>query len=97
MSSKFSYHSEQVHTIIENGESAEKHNIVDIKNGKGTKKVTMKTMKGTKSSTKKLSKSEIEKIRKNIFIPKLFKPCYDCLRTKSQTRKRSHTRKGLRR
>lgn len=96
MTSKFSYHSEQVHSIMENGQVAQKHNIVDIKNGKGTKKVTMRSGKSTKSSTKKLTKSEIEKIRKNIFIPSLFKPCYDCLRTKSQTRKRSHTRKGSR-
>lgn len=65
---KFSYHSEQVHTIVKNGHSTTRHNIVHIKNGKGHKSII------TNSTRKKnpLTKKEIAKIRKNQFIPGLF-------------------------
>ena len=39
---KFSYHSEQVHTVVKNGYSNTRHNIVNIKNGKGEKIILKK-------------------------------------------------------
>lgn len=91
---KFSYHSEQVHTSMVNGEVQEKRNIVDIQNGKGTKTVIVSTNGQPRSSTKKLSKSQIKKIKNEQFVPKLFKPCYDCLRTKSKSRSRTQKKKA---
>ena len=93
----FAYHSEQVHSTIENGTMKTKKNIVDIENGKGTKTVTMITNGNSRSSTKKLSSAEIRKIRKNEFIPKLFKPCIDCLnapRSKKVSRSKTQKKKG---
>lgn len=100
--SQFVYHSEQVHSVMENGRQVSKKNIVDIKNNKGTKTVTMKTNGKTRSSTKKLSPSEIHQIQANRFVPGLFKPCYDCLnnkqktRTKSSSRSKTQKKKGVR-
>jgi hypothetical protein len=66
----FSYHSQQVH--CENGKT--RRNIVTIKNGKGQKIVEKKI--GNKKTRKvmPLKKHEMQKIRKNIFIPNLFAP-----------------------
>ena len=90
----FSFHSEQVHSTYENGEQQMKKNVVNIKNGKGTKTVVVSKDGRTKSSTKKLSSAEIKKIKQNQFIPGLFKPCYDCLNsTRSKPRSRSKTQK----
>ena len=90
---KFVYHSEQVHSTFENGAMKTKKNIVNIENGKGTKTVTMVTNGNSRSSTKKLSAAEIRKIRKNEFIPKLFKSCTDCLNARSKKVSRSKTQK----
>jgi hypothetical protein len=71
---KFSYHSEQIHTIVKNGKSNTRHNIVNIKNGKGEKIILKKqNNKNVTKKKKRLSKKEISQIRKNQFIPELFK------------------------
>ena len=94
----FSYHSEQVHSVYENGQQVIKKNSVNIKNGKGTKTVTMMTNGKSRTSTKKLKPSEVKHIKQNRFIPGLFKPCYDCInskpRSKSSTRSKTHKKKG---
>jgi hypothetical protein len=71
---KFSYHSEQVHTVVKNGYSNTRHNIVNIKNGKGEKIILKKQNdKNLTKKKKRLTKKEISKIRKNQFIPELFR------------------------
>lgn len=96
MAANFNYHSEQVHTTNMNGISQEKRNIVNIKNGKGTKTVEVTENGKTNSSTKKLSQSEISQIEKGKFIPNLWKPCNDCLRKGRSSRKTRKNRKGSR-
>lgn len=73
----FSYHSEQVHSVFENGKGQTRRNIVNIKNGEGYKAVETYTAKGklAKRKEKKLTPSELECIQKNKFIPGLFKDC----------------------
>ena len=95
----FAFHSEQVHSVYEDGTQQTRKNIVNIKNGKGTKTVSIVKNGKTNSSTKKLSPAEIKKIKQNQFIPKLFKPCYTCLnstRSKSSSRSKTQKKKGSR-
>jgi hypothetical protein len=96
----FAFHSEQVHSTYENGIEQTKKNIVNIKNGKGTKTVTIVKNGKANSSTKKLSTSEVKQIKQNQFIPGLFKPCYTCLknttRSKSSSRSKTQKKKGSR-
>lgn len=79
----FSYHSEQVHSVFENGKGKTRRNIVNIKNGKGFKSVETYSNKGKllTRKQKKLKKSELSCIRKNKFIPGLFK---DCIKTRKR-------------
>ena len=88
-----SYHSEQVHTSMVNGQVKEKRNIVNIENGKGTKTVILRENGKTRKSSHKLNPKEKEKIINGIFVEQLFKPCYDCLRTKSKSRSRTQKKK----
>ena len=96
----FSFESTQVHHIEENGHTKTKKNTVSISNGKGTKTVELSENGKTRKNTKKLSPQEVERIKKNEFIPGLFKPCYDCLNTKGGSRlsskqtRRSSKKKG---
>jgi hypothetical protein len=96
----FTFHSEQVHSVYENGTQQTKKNIVNIKDGKGTKTVSIVKNGKANSSTKKLSSAEIKKIKQNQFIPQLFKPCYTCLknstRSKSSSRSKTQKKKGSR-
>ena len=89
----FQYHSEQVHTTYSHGHLKEKRNIVDIRNGQGKKTVVLTENGKTRSSTRKLSAQEKAKIKREQFVPKLFKPCYDCLRPKRMTRSRTQKKK----
>ncbi len=89
----FAFHSSQVHHLEENGHKKTKVNSVDVSNGQGTKTVEITENGKTRKNTKKLSKSEIAKIQKNEFIPGLFKPCYDCLRSPSTQTRRSSKKK----
>jgi hypothetical protein len=70
---KFVYHSEQVHS--EGGKT--RRNIVSIKNGKGYKSVETYGSKGKIKTRKRLplTKKELACIRRNKFIPGLFKDC----------------------
>lgn len=70
------YHSfQQNFTIGPNGVPHGTATVVDIENGKGTKsKLIYTSDKKPRRSTKKLTKSEIQKITRNVFIPRLFSP-----------------------
>jgi hypothetical protein len=69
----FSYHSEQIHS--HNGHT--RKNTVDIKDGKGVKRVETYNDKGKLKTRKekKLNRHELECIKRNEFIPGLFKDC----------------------
>ena len=73
----FSYHSEQVHSVAENGKGITRRNVVSIRNGRGEKAVEVYDGEGRQQSrvAKQLSPSEVERIRNNQFIPGLFKDC----------------------
>jgi hypothetical protein len=95
----FQYSSTQVHEVMENGEKKMKKNIVEIKNGKGSKTVELTENGKTRKSTKKLSNAEIQKIQQNQFIPGLFKSCTNCLNSRSltsQTRRNSKKKRDSR-
>ncbi len=91
--SAFVYHSEQTHSSLLNGEAQVKKNIVDIKNGKGTKTVKYIENGKERTATRKITPSEMKKIKQGIFVPKLFQPCYDCLNSRNKSRSRSKTQK----
>jgi hypothetical protein len=70
---KFVYHSEQIHS--EGGKT--RRNTVSIKNGKGYKCVETYGPDGKVKTKKKvaLTAKELSCIRRNKFIPGLFKKC----------------------
>ena len=73
----FEYHSQQVHSDFKNSKGRTKIQTVSIR----TKSVKICDRSGrvTKKSSKKLSKKEMECIRKCQFIPGLFRDCEQCL------------------
>ena len=81
---------------MKNGKVQTKEQIVNVRNGKGTKTVIINNNKGAHKSTRKLTKKEIKNIQSRKFMPNLFSDCYSSLRPCSKTRKRSLTRKGSR-
>jgi len=78
----FEYHSVQSHSDFKNRKGRTKIQSVSIRGKKGTKSVQIKDRAGrvTKKSSKKLSKKEMECIRKCQFIPGLFRDCEKCLK-----------------
>ena len=76
----FRYDSAQVHSDNVNGFQRTKTTRVTIRGSKGSKEVIIK-QKGrrAKTSKKKLTKKEIDCIRKCQFIPGLFRDCEKCL------------------
>ena len=92
----FHFVSQESHTSIQNGSKQTKEQIVNVRNGKGTKTVIVNNKKGTHKSTRKLTKKEIKNIQSRKFMPNLFSDCYNSLRPCSGDRKRSLTRKGSR-
>jgi hypothetical protein len=97
MSSRFNYHSEQVHSTFHNGEGQTKVHTVNIRNGKGTKSVTLRNPRGRvmKHSTKKLTQKEIDCIRNCQFIPGLFRDCQACINMQNTSGiKRRKTRRS---
>lgn len=93
------YASTQVQEVYENGTHKVKKNIVSIENGKGSKTVEITENGKTRKNTKKLKSAEIQKILTNQFIPGLFKPCYDCLNSRSssaQTRRSTKKKRDSR-
>ena len=91
----FSYHSEQIHSSFVNGKGQTRRNIVDIANGDGMKAVEEYTVSGKQLNRKekKLTAKELECIKKNQFVPGLFKDCIKSLLPKGKGKKRSLTRK----
>jgi hypothetical protein len=66
---------------------------VEVKNGVGTKSVTISENGKTRKSKKKLTKKELQNIGMNRFMPGFFSKCLgDC---KKQTRSKSKTRKAM--
>jgi transcription antitermination factor NusA-like protein len=81
MTPEFRYESTQVHSDIRNGSRRTKTQRVTIRGKKGHKEVTIEQNgKRSKTSKKKLSKKEIDCIRKCQFIPGLFKDCERCVK-----------------
>ncbi len=89
----FSYHSEQVHSAFTKGKGETRRNIVDIKNGKGSKAVELYTMDGKlkSRSEKTLTPSELECIQRNKFVPGLFK---DCIKPMGRPHKTMRKKRG---
>jgi hypothetical protein len=88
----FSYHSEQVHSVFSKGKGQTRRNIVDIKNGKGSKAVETYAMDGKlkNRNEKQLTQTELDCIKRNKFIPGLFKDCIKPLKpAKTRKQKRS--------
>ena len=85
-----SYHSEQVHSVFENGRGITRRNVVDIRNGKGTKAMEEFNAEGKKihSKEKALTKAEMDCIHRKKFIPGLFKDCIKPLRSRRKTMRR---------
>lgn len=73
MLSSFSYHSNEVHSV--NGKT--RKNIVNIKNGKGIKRVEEydNNDKLLHKSQKALKSNEVACIKRKQFMPGLFKSC----------------------
>ena len=81
----FPYHSEQAHSAFQKGKGQTRRNIVDIKDGKGTKAVETYDVNGKRISRKEknLTSSELECIQRNKFVPGLFKDCVKPLSLRS--------------
>jgi 2-methylcitrate dehydratase PrpD len=92
----FSYHSEQVHSTFENGKGQTRRNVVDIKNGKGTKAVEEYKPDGTRKNRKEkaLTQKELECIKKGKFIPGLFKDCIKPLNLKTARKGKTKKRRN---
>ncbi len=91
----FSYHSEQVHSVFVKGRGQTRRNIVDIKNGQGYKAVETYTSNGEKKqrTEKPLTSAELDCIKRNKFIPGLFKDCIKPLRP-AKTRKQKRSKRN---
>ena len=68
----FSYHSSESHNTIINGKRNSKKTMVNVKNGKGTKKVITTHGSKSKASTHKLTAAEIKNIKGRKLMPNLF-------------------------
>lgn len=76
--SGFTFYSVQEHSNLVNGKGKTVRKEVNINNEKGTKTVIMRNERGkTRRSTVKIGENELEKIRRNIFVPGLFRECID--------------------
>ena len=71
----FTYNSVQIHSDGKN----EKTRRVTIKGKTGYKMLTIRKSGKTKKSKKRLTKKEINCIKKCQFIPGLFKECQKCI------------------
>ncbi len=93
---QFSYKSHQVHYSSVNGESRQQENIVNVKNGKGTKTVKITQNGKTKKVSRQLTDDNIQCIRNHQFIPGLFSDCLKDanLRLSSSNTRRSKKKKG---
>jgi hypothetical protein len=73
---RFVYHSVQSYSHFNNGKWNTKVNRVDINGPRGTKSVK----KGKRMTKKRLTRKEVNCIRRCQFIPGLFKDCENCFR-----------------
>ncbi len=85
-----------MHYSSVNGVSRQQENIVNVKNGKGTKTVKIVQNGKTKKATRKLTDDNIQCIQKHQFIPGLFSDCLNDvnLRLGSSNTRRSTKKKG---
>jgi hypothetical protein len=74
------YTSEQTHSDIVHGKQQKKTKRVTIRGKSGHKSVTVQINGRKKTSKRKLTKKEIDCIRRCQFIPGLFKNCESCVR-----------------
>jgi hypothetical protein len=95
----FSYHSEQVHSDFHNGKGQTRRNVVDVKNGKGTKSVEVYDASGKVKNRKEkvLTDTELSCIKRNQFIPGLFKDCVKPLPLAQGKARARHSRTHKRR
>jgi hypothetical protein len=77
--SGFSFHSEQTRSVFMNGEVKEISEITNVKGNSGTKTVIQRIGAAERQKTIQLTQDEVKNIQGRIFMPKLFKPCHDCL------------------
>lgn len=77
----FAYHSVQSHSEFNKGEGRTKVTEVHIKGARGHKSVTVRNRAGKKikSSKKRLTRKEVNCIKRCQFIPGLFKDCEKCI------------------
>lgn len=71
----FTYNSVQTHSELKNGKKETKTRRVTIRGKSGYKMLTIRKSGKTKKSKKRLTKKEINCIRKCQFIPGLFNEC----------------------
>jgi len=93
---QFSYHSEQLHSMFNSGKGVTQRNLVSIKDGKGIKIVESYSASGKQLGRmeKELTKDELQCIKKNKFIPGLFKDCIEPLSLTNKTRPKHKTRRN---
>jgi hypothetical protein len=85
----FHYTSVQTHTEFINGKKHTNVKSVHINGNKGSKSVKeFNSSKKPVNSTKRLTKKEIECIRRCQFIPGLFRDCERCVMTQRQKTQR---------
>lgn len=75
----FNYNSIETHSEFKNGKSQTKTRRVTIHGKSGYKMLTIRKSGKTKKSKKRLTKKEINCIKKCQFIPGLFKDCQECI------------------
>ncbi len=91
------YKSQQVRQIMGPNGIEETIMNVEVKNGKGTKSVTISENGKTRKSVKKLTNKEIKNIGMNRFMPGFFTKCIgDCKKTRSKSKTRKTTKKQKR-
>jgi hypothetical protein len=76
----YTYTSEQTHSETVHGKQQVKSKRVTIRGTTGYKSVTVHSNGRKKTSKRKLTKKEIDCIRRCQFIPGLFKSCESCVR-----------------
>ena len=76
----FTYTSEQTHSDLVNGKQKMTSKRVTIRGKTGHKSVTIQMNGRKKTSTRKLTKKEMNCIRRCQFIPGLFNDCMTCVK-----------------
>jgi hypothetical protein len=92
----FSYQSEQIHSMFNSGKGVTQRNLVSIQDGQGIKVVETYSASGKELGRveKDLTKEELHCIKKNKFIPGLFKDCIKPLSLPNKARPKHKTRRN---